>query len=67
MSFGTALMGFIVGGLVGLTGVGGAALLTPILMFIGISPSIVVGTDLMYNSITKLFGVIQHSWQKTVK
>lgn len=60
------VMGLLVGFLVGLTGVGGAALLTPILVLIGISPSIAVGTDLIYNSITKLFGTIQHWRQKTV-
>ncbi|MFB6367788.1 sulfite exporter TauE/SafE family protein [Paenibacillus elgii] len=67
MSIGIAVMGLLVGGLVGITGVGGAALLTPILMFMGISPSIAVGSDLMYNSITKFFGAIQHSRQKTVR
>ncbi|MFD2671366.1 sulfite exporter TauE/SafE family protein [Marinicrinis sediminis] len=62
-----ALMGLMVGFLVGLTGVGGAALLTPILLLIGISPTVAVGTDLFYNSVTKLFGTIQHYRQKTIK
>jgi uncharacterized membrane protein YfcA len=66
MSIGIALMGLLVGFLVGLTGVGGAALLTPVLIMVGINPSIAVGTDLFYNSITKLFGVIQHWKQKTI-
>lgn len=66
MSIGIALMGLLVGLLVGLTGVGGAALLTPVLIMAGIHPSIAVGTDLFYNSITKLFGVIQHWKQKTI-
>jgi uncharacterized protein len=60
------LIGLLVGFLVGLTGVGGAALLTPILIYIGINPVIAVGTDLFYNSITKLFGTFQHWRQKTV-
>jgi len=60
------VLGFLVGALVGLTGVGGAALLTPVLMLIGISPSIAVATDLFYNSVTKLFGSIQHIRQKTI-
>lgn len=60
------LMGLLVGFLVGLTGVGGAALLTPILLLIGVNPSIAVGTDLFYNSITKLFGIIQHWRQKSI-
>ncbi|AIK48032.1 sulfite exporter TauE/SafE family protein [Bacillus atrophaeus subsp. globigii] len=59
-------MGLFVGTLVGLTGVGGAALLTPLLILLGINPSIAVGTDLVYNSITKLFGVASHWKQKTI-
>lgn len=66
MSLGIAVMGLFIGFLVGLTGVGGATLLTPILIMVGIHPSIAVGTDLCYNSITKLFGVIQHWKQKTI-
>lgn len=66
MDFAIALIGLAVGFLVGLTGVGGAALLTPILLIIGINPAIAVGTDLFYNSITKLFGTVQHLRQKTV-
>lgn len=66
MSIGIMIMGLIIGFMVGLTGVGGAALLTPILILLGISPSIAVGTDLFYNSITKFFGSIQHWRQKTI-
>lgn len=66
MDLGITLMGLLVGFLVGLTGVGGAALLTPILLMLGVNPSIAVGTDLIYNSVTKLFGTIQHIRQKTV-
>jgi uncharacterized protein len=66
MSIGIILMGLLIGFMVGLTGVGGAALLTPILIILGISPSIAVGTDLVYNSITKLFGSFQHWRQKTI-
>lgn len=60
------LIGLFVGFLVGLTGVGGAALLTPLLILIGVQPTIAVGTDLVYNSITKIFGTLQHWRQKTV-
>lgn len=66
MSIGIISMGVLVGFLVGLTGVGGASLLTPILVLIGIHPSIAVGTDLVYNSITKLFGTVQHWRQRTI-
>ncbi|UJA81409.1 sulfite exporter TauE/SafE family protein, partial [Bacillus cereus] len=66
MSISIIMMGFIVGGLVGLTGIGGAALLTPFLLTLGISPSVAVGTDLVYNTITKMFGISQHWKQKTI-
>ncbi|WP_033828903.1 sulfite exporter TauE/SafE family protein [Bacillus andreraoultii] len=66
MSLGIIFMGFFVGFLVGLTGVGGAALLTPILILLGINPTIAVGTDLAYNSVTKFFGSIGHWRQKTI-
>lgn len=66
MDIATGLIGLVVGFLVGLTGVGGAALLTPVLIWIGISPAVAVGTDLFYNSITKFFGGIQHWRQQTV-
>ncbi|MGO4272681.1 sulfite exporter TauE/SafE family protein, partial [Paenibacillus sp. TAF58] len=46
MTLTVIFMGVFVGFMVGLTGVGGASLLTPILILIGINPSIAVGTDL---------------------
>jgi uncharacterized membrane protein YfcA len=67
MSLGIVAMGLAVGFLVGLTGVGAASLLTPFLVFIGIHPSLAVGTDLVYNSVTKLFGAIQHWRQRTIQ
>ncbi|GHH96710.1 sulfite exporter TauE/SafE family protein [Neobacillus kokaensis] len=66
MSIGIIIMGLFIGFMVGLTGVGGAALLTPVLILLGINPAIAVGTDLAYNSITKLFGSLQHWRQKTI-
>jgi len=66
LDFNMTFLGFFVGFLVGLTGVGGAALLTPLLVLFGIHPTVAVGTDLFYNSITKLFGTIQHMRQKSV-
>lgn len=66
MDFSLVVIGLFVGFLVGLTGVGGAALLTPILIMLGITPTIAVGTDLVYNSITKVFGAFQHWRQKSV-
>ncbi|MGE3529277.1 MAG: sulfite exporter TauE/SafE family protein [Methyloceanibacter sp.] len=53
--------GFGVGALVGLTGVGGGALMTPLLIStFGISPQVAVGTDLLYASITKTAGGWRH-------
>ena len=47
--------GLFVGVMVGLTGVGGGALMTPILVLLfGQSPVIAVGTDLMFSATTKL-------------
>ena len=66
MSIEFIFIGSLVGWLVGMTGVGGASLLTPLLIFMGIQPTIAIGTDFVYNSITKLFGSIQHVKQKTV-
>lgn len=67
MELSIVLMGALVGLLVGLTGVGGAALLTPVLLLVGIQPTVAVATDLFYNSITKLFGSIQHIRQRTLQ
>ena len=60
-AFGFVLAGLIVGIAVGATGVGGGSLMTPILiLFYGIKPSVAVGTDLLYASISKAFGVVLH-------
>jgi uncharacterized membrane protein YfcA len=53
--------GFAVGLLVGLTGVGGGSLMTPILMiFFNVKAIVAVGTDLLYASITKSVGIFAH-------
>lgn len=49
----TAIVGLCVGFLVGLTGVGGGVLLAPILIFLGVQPSVAVGTDMVYGTLTK--------------
>ncbi len=55
------LSGFIVGFVVGMTGVGGGSLMTPILVLgFGIKPAIAVGTDLLYAAMTKSGGVFVH-------
>ena len=64
---GFALAGLVVGTAVGATGVGGGSLMTPILiLFYGISPAVAVGTDLLYASISKAFGVALHGRRGTV-
>lgn len=53
--------GFVVGFLVGLTGVGGGSLMTPILLiFFNVKAAVAVGTDLLYASITKSVGIFAH-------
>lgn len=55
------LAGFGVGLLVGLTGVGGGSLMTPLLVLAGIHPVKAVGTDLLYAALTKTAGSSMHS------
>lgn len=60
--------GFFVGLLVGQTGVGGGALMTPLLVLLfGVHPSAAVGTDLLYASITKSVGTAVHGANRTVE
>lgn len=62
------LAGFGVGTLVGLTGVGGGSLMTPLLIFIfGIAPVTAVGTDLMFASITKATGIWHHKRRDNIR
>jgi uncharacterized membrane protein YfcA len=59
--------GFAVGVLVGLTGVGGGSLMTPLLVLLfGVSPATAVGTDLLYAAITKSGGVVVHGLHRTI-
>lgn len=63
----TALAGVLVGLVVGVTGVGGGALMTPILvLFFGIAPHTAIGTDLVYASVTKMAGLLVHQHHRTV-
>ncbi len=57
-----ALAGALTGFVVGLTGVGGGALMTPILLlFFGVAPTTAIATDLWFAAITKLVGARVHS------
>ena len=61
------LSGFAVGLIVGVTGVGGGSLMTPLLvLFFGVSPATAVGTDLLYASLTKTLGGWVHGRRGTV-
>ena len=61
MEFGYIFSGFVVGLLVGLTGVGGGSLMTPMLVLLfHIKPAVAVGTDLLYASVTKTAGIFAH-------
>jgi hypothetical protein len=52
--------GFLVGAVIGLTGVGGGSLMTPILIFVfGVKPYLAVGTDLLFAGFTKLGGTVR--------
>ena len=62
-----SLTGLLVGFLVGLTGMGGGALMTPILiLFFGFSPTMAIGTDVTYAAATKVFGSWRHWKQGSV-
>ena len=61
------LSGFAVGFLVGMTGVGGGSLMTPLLILLfHVHPSTAVGTDLLYASITKSGGSLIHGINRTI-
>lgn len=61
------ISGFAVGFLVGMTGVGGGSLMTPLLILLfHIHPVTAVGTDLIYASVTKTGGSIVHGLNKTI-
>lgn len=59
--------GALVGVLVGLTGVGGGSLMTPLLVLMfGVNPKTAVGTDLLFAALTKTVGGTIHGWRDTV-
>ncbi|HEX7640492.1 MAG TPA: sulfite exporter TauE/SafE family protein [Burkholderiaceae bacterium] len=63
----TGAAGLLVGAIVGVTGVGGGALMTPILVLLfGVAPTTAVGTDLLYASVTKAAGTAVHQSHGTV-
>jgi uncharacterized membrane protein YfcA len=65
-SFVYPVSGFVVGLTVGLTGVGGGSLMTPLLLAFGIHPTTAVGTDLLYAAATKSVGTAVHNASDSV-
>jgi len=62
-----SLAAFAVGAVVGMTGVGGGALMMPILVLLfGVAPGVAVGTDLLFAAITKTAGAAIHGWRGTI-
>ena len=62
-----SLSGFVVGALVGMTGVGGGSLMTPLLIILfGFYPTTAVGTDLLFATVTKTVGTSVHRAKGTV-
>ena len=67
MDLKVAATGFVVGSMVGMTGMGGGALMTPALILLGWArPMVAVGTDLMWGALTKSVGAFVHFRQGTV-
>jgi uncharacterized protein len=62
-----SLSGFAVGALVGMTGVGGGSLMTPLLILLfGVHPATAVGTDLLYAAATKSVGSLVHGFARSI-
>ena len=67
MTWQFTLTGLLIGVLVGLTGMGGGALLTPILVILfGFKPTYAVGTDILHGAVFKTFGAVRHRRLGTV-
>jgi uncharacterized protein len=63
-----ALAGLLIGVLVGMTGMGGGSLMTPILIFLfNFNPAVAVGTDILHGAVFKSFGAVRHRRLGTVK
>jgi uncharacterized membrane protein YfcA len=61
MTWQFTLTGLLIGVLVGLTGMGGGSLMTPILVIVfGFKPTYAVGTDILHGAVFKTFGAVRH-------
>ena len=62
-----SLAGLLIGILVGMTGMGGGSLMTPMLVFLfGFKPTVAIGTDILHGAIFKSFGAARHRQLGTV-
>src|SRR5688500_16208354 len=67
MNWELSLTGLLIGLLVGLTGMGGGSLMTPILILaFGFQPTLAVGTDILHGAVFKTFGAVRHRRLGTV-
>jgi uncharacterized protein len=67
MTWQLSATGLLIGLLVGMTGMGGGALMTPILIFLfGFKPTLAVGTDILHGAVFKTFGAVRHRRLGTV-
>jgi uncharacterized protein len=63
-----ALAGLLIGVLVGMTGMGGGSLMTPILIFLfNFNPTVAIGTDILHGAVFKTFGAVRHRRLGTVR
>ena len=61
MTWQLSVTGLLIGMLVGLTGMGGGSLMTPILILVfGFKPTLAVGTDILHGAVFKSFGAVRH-------
>jgi uncharacterized membrane protein YfcA len=61
LSLDLSLAGFLIGLLVGVTGMGGGSLMTPMLVLVfGFKPTVAIGTDILHGAIFKSFGAVRH-------
>ena len=62
-----SIAGLLVGALVGMTGMGGGSLMTPMLVFLfGFKPTVAIGTDILHGAVFKSFGAVRHRQLGTV-
>jgi uncharacterized protein len=67
MTWQLTVTGLLIGSLVGLTGMGGGSLMTPILILaFGFKPTLAVGTDILHGAVFKTFGAVRHRRLGTV-